>query len=210
VSKKLSPLLLIWLCSSCSNQSQVTTIQQPKLLASLPTLSTIKQAATVEIQNDWNGYSDITPILRHYKLKLDRQQLIGNAYIAVGGYGAGGIHQQQTTKVKIPAIIVTKFLTTLANTPLQAGVYKPFILKKDDYPAIEIKIKTDRQQITFSSKSQGVDRIPWKISIAENNITKEYISNSAIPAQAFRQINSILDRSGVDQIIQRRRQWKRK
>ncbi len=209
MSNKLSPLLLLFLCGGCS-QAPVSKVLPPKLLASLPTLTTVKQAATVEIQNDWNGYSDITPVLRHYKLKLDQQQLVGNAYIAVGGYGAMGIHQQRTTKVKIPAAIVSKFLATLSTTPLRLGAYKPKILKHDDYPMIEIKIKADQKQVTFSSKSQGVDRIPWKIAITENNTTKEYISNSAIPAQAFRLINPMLDRSGVDQIIQRRRQRKKK
>jgi hypothetical protein len=211
MSNKLSPLLLLLLCGGCSPTSvNTSTIQQPQLLATLPTLATVKQAAMVEIQNDWNGYSDITPVLRHYKLKLDQQQLVGNAYIAVGGYGAMGIRQQRTTKVKVPAAIVSKFLTTLSTTPLQVGAYNPKILKNDDYPTIEIKIKSDKKQITFSSKSQGVDRIPWKVTISENNTTKEYISNSAIPAQAFRLINSTLDRSGVDQIIQRRRVKKKK
>ncbi len=209
MSKQLSPLFLILLCGSCS-QPQVNPPQQPKLLlASLPTLSTVTQAATVEIRNDWNGYSDITPVLRHYKLKLDQQQLVGNAHIAVGGYGAGGIRQQQTTKIKVPAIVVTKFLTTLAKTPLQSGVYKPLITHKDDYPAIEIKVQSGKRQVTFSSKSQGVDRIPWKITITENNTTTEYISNSPIPAQAFRILNTSLDRSGVDQVIHRRRQRKK-
>jgi hypothetical protein len=211
MSNKLSPLLLLLLCSSCSPTSVNTaTIQPPQLLASLPTLAAVTQAATVEIKNDWNGYSDITPVLRHYKLKLERQQLVGNAYIALGGYGAAGIRQQRTTKIAIPAPIVSKFLTTLSKTPLQAGIYKPSLLNKDDYPAIEIKIKADKKQVTFSSKSQGVDRIPWKISIAENNTTKEYISNSPIPAQAFRILNPSLDRSGVDSIIQRRLKKKKK
>jgi hypothetical protein len=211
MSNKLSPLLLLLLCSSCSPTSVNTaTIQPPKLLASLPTLANVTQAATVEIKNDWNGYSDITPVLRHYKLKLDRQQLVGNAYIALGGYGAAGIRQQRTTKIAIPAPVVSKFLTTLSTTPLQVGSYKPSLSKKDDYPAIEIKIKVDKKQITFSSKSQGVDRIPWKIAITENNATKEYISNSPIPAQAFRILNPSLDRSGVDGIIHRRRVKKKK
>jgi hypothetical protein len=206
MSNKLSPLLLLLICGGCTPASvNTSTIKSPQLLASLPRLATIKQAGTVEIKNDWNGYSDITPVLRHYKLKLDRQQLVGNAHIALGGYGAAGIRQQRTTKIKIPAPIVSKFLTTLSKTPLQTGSYKPSLLKKDDYPAIEIKIKTDRQQVTFSSKSQGVDRIPWKIAITENNTTKEYISNSPIPAQAFRILNSSLDRSGIDQIIGHRR-----
>jgi hypothetical protein len=209
MSNKLSPLLLAFLCSGCS-QAPVSKVPQSKLLASLPTLATVKQAATVEIQNDWNGYSDITPVLRHYKLKLDQQQLVGNAYIAVGGYGAMGIRQQRTTKVKIPAPIVSKFLTLLSTTPLQTGAYKPKMIKNDDYPTIEIKIKVDQKQVTFSSKSQGVDRIPWQVMIAENNTKQEYISNSAIPAQAFRIINSTLDRSGVDHIIHRRRVKKKK
>jgi hypothetical protein len=211
MSNKLSPLLLLLLCGGCSPTSvNTSTIQQPKLLVSLPTLANVTQAATVEIKNDWNGYSDITPVLRHYKLKLDRHQLVGNAYIALGGYGAAGIRQQRTTKIEIPAPIVSKFLTTLSKTPLQAGIYKPSLPNKDDYPAIEIKIKADKKQVTFSSKSQGVDRIPWKISITENNATKEYISNSPIPAQAFRILNPSLDRSGVDGIIQRRRVKKKK
>ena len=206
--KKIPPLFLLSLCVGCGN-SQVESKQSP---VSTPrsNLNAVMQAQTVEIHNDWNGYSDITPILRHYKLRLVNKDLVGNAHMAVGGYGAGGIHQQRTTKVKIPAAITTKFLTTLAKTPLQTGVYKPLIAHTDDYPSIEIKVKIDKQQVVFSSKSQGVDRIPWKIVITENKTTKEYISNSAIPAQAFRMLNSSLDRSGVDGMIQQRRQRKRK
>jgi hypothetical protein len=208
MSKKLSPLLLLLLCVSCGN-SQADS-KQSKILTPRSNLNAVMQAQMVEIHNDWNGYSDITPILRHYKLRLASKNLVGNAHIAVGGYGAGGIHQQRTTKVKIPAVVVTKFLTTLAKTPLQSGVYKPLITKMDDYPSIEIKIKIEKKQVTFSSKSQGVDRIPWKIAVTENNVTKEYITNSPIPAQAFRILNPSLDRSGVDQIIHRRRVKKKK
>lgn len=206
MSNNVSYLFLLLLCGSCnSTPANTSKIQPPQLLASLPALATIKQAATIEIKNDWNGYSDITPVLRHYKLKLDRQQLVGNAHIAVGGYGAAGIRQQRTTKVKIPAPIVAKFLATLSATPLQSGNYQPSLPKKDDYPSIEIKIKNASKQVTFSSKSQGIDRTPWKITIAENNKVQEYISNSPIPAQAFRLINASLDRSGVDHVIYRKK-----
>jgi hypothetical protein len=210
--KKLSSLLLLSICVGCGNsqadskQSQV--LLTPRSRSAPPMRSNLNasiQAQTVEIHNDWNGYSDITPILRHYKLRLVNKDLVGNAHIAVGGYGAGGIHQQRTAKVKIPAVVVTKFLTTLAKTPLQTGVYKPLIGRKDDYPSIEIQLKIDKKQVVFTSQSQGVDRIPWKIAITENNTTKEYISNSPIPAQAFRLLNSSLDRSGVDRIVHRRR-----
>ena len=214
--KQLSSLLLLSICVGCGNsqadskQSKVLTPRSRSAPPSRSNLNAAIQAQTVEIRNDWNGYSDITPIIRHYKLRLVSKDLVGNSHIALGGYGAGGIHQQRTTKVKIPAAVATKFLTILAKTPLQTGVYKPLISRKDDYPSIEIKLKTNKKQVVFSSKSQGVDRIPWKIAITENNATKEYITNSPIPAQAFRMLNPILDRSGVDGMIQQRRRVKKK
>ncbi|WP_309743455.1 hypothetical protein, partial [Chamaesiphon sp. OTE_20_metabat_361] len=106
------------------------------------------QASTIEIHNDWNGYSDITPVLRHYKLRRHQEKLVGNAYIAIGGYGAAGIHQQQTKKIAIPAAIGAKFLATLAQTPIQVGSYQPKLDRRDDYPSIKIKLQMDRQQVT--------------------------------------------------------------
>ena len=44
-------------------------------------LAAVIQAQKVEIRNDWNGYSDITPIIRHYKLRLVTKDLVGNAHI---------------------------------------------------------------------------------------------------------------------------------
>jgi hypothetical protein len=205
--RKLSPLLLI-LCGSCTQPTVDKPIQH-KVLITKPNLAIVRRSQTVEIRNDWHGYSDITPVLRHYKLRLEHQQLAGNAYIAVGGYGIAGIRQQRTNKVKIPAAVVTKFLTTLSKTPLEVGAYQPLINRPDNYPAIEIKVRSDRQQVIFSSRSQRVDRIPWKITVIENKITKEYISNSTIPNQAFHILNSSLDQSGVDGIIYRRTNQKK-
>lgn len=205
MSKKLS-LLLLLLCCSCTQPivNKLNKPIQPKVSIAKPNLAVIMRSNTVEIHDDWHGYSDITPVIRHYKLRLEHQQLAGNAYIAVGGYGVTGIRQQRTNKVKIPATIVTKFLTTLAKTPLEVGGYQPLINRPDNYPSIEIKVKSPGQQAIFSSRSQRIDRTPWKITVIENKITKEYISNSTIPTQAFHILNSSLDRSGVDGIIYRR------
>jgi hypothetical protein len=168
----------------------------------------VKQGETVEIYNDWNGYSDITPILRHYKLRLEHQQLVGNAHIAVGGYGAGGIHQQATTRVKIPVATTAQFLATLAKTPIKAGIYKPSIDRTDDYPHVKIQVKVKQQQIIFSSDSQGVSHVPWKVTIRRGDRTTDYISNSPIPAQALKTLSPYLDNPSIDQIIQRRRKVK--
>jgi hypothetical protein len=198
--KKMS-LLLLLICSGC-NQSSI----EPLVQQSIPELTSLQQATQVEIANDWNGYSDITPVLRHSKLRLESKQLVGNAYIAIGGYGAAGIHQQTTKKVKIPVATTTKFLATLAKTPLQTGAYQPKIQWVDDYPSIKIQIKTNDQQVIFSSRSQGRDHIPWQITIIQANKTTEYISNSAFPAQALHVLAPYIDRPGIEPIIERRRQ----
>jgi hypothetical protein len=204
--KKLS-LLLLLSCSSCA-QAPIAPAAQSRQLAAPPPLTTVMQAQTVEIYNDWNGYSDITPVLRHYKLRVAQQQLVGNAYIAVGGYGAGGVHQQQTTRLAIPAAVTTKFLAMLAKTPLQVGAYKPTIARTEDYPSIKIQLKSDRQQVIFSSQSQSHNYVPWKVSIIRANSTTEYISNSPLPAHALRLLDPYVARHGIEKLIQRRRMYK--
>jgi hypothetical protein len=215
--KKLSPLLLLLLCSSCTPSPEVKAVAQNETrsaksqrIVALSTLTNAIQSETVEITNDWNGYSDITPVLRHAKLRIERQELVGNAYIAVGGYGAAGIHQQQTTKVKIPAAVTAKFLATLAKTPLRVGIYRPSIARTDDYPYIKIRLKIQGQQVIFSSVSQGIDNVPWQVTVKQQHKTTTYISNSALPAQALHGLNPYLDRPGIDRLIQRRRQQKNK
>jgi hypothetical protein len=157
----------------------------------------------VEIYNDWNGYSDITPILRHYKLRRHNQELIGNAHFAVGGYGAASIRQQSTKKVKIPAPLAQKFFHTLTTTPLKVGTYQPLIKNRDDYPNLMIRLTIEGQQVTFTSQSQGSGNVPWKILIADRGGRADYISNSSLPAQALKLLDPILNNPGIDAIIQR-------
>ncbi len=161
----------------------------------------VMAANTVEIQNDWNGYSDITPVLRHAKLQLQNGELVGNSHIAVGGYGAAGIRQQVTTKVKIPAVVTAQFLATLAKTPLKTGVYTPTIVRADDYPRIRIVLKSPQQQAIFSSVSQGVNRTPWQVMVGTVDPSQNYITNSNLPAQALQLLAPYLNDPGIDRII---------
>jgi hypothetical protein len=201
--KKLSSLLLLLLCSSC-NRSGETAVSSPDKQSQLPSLAMVMEGQTVEIKNDWNGYSDITPILRRHKLQLQNGELVGNSYIAVGGYGAAGIRQQATTKVKIPAAVTAQFLATLAKTPLKTGIYKPKIVRVDDYPHIKIVIKSPQQQAIFSSDSQGTNNIPWKVTVGTADPIQNYITSSDLPAQALKLLNPYLDNPGIAAIIKRR------
>jgi hypothetical protein len=207
--KKLSPLLLsLLLCGSCTQARVEPAIPPIQLQPPLPSLAIVTQGETVEIQNDWNGYSDITPILRHYKLRWQNKELVGNSHIAVGGYGAAGIHQQATTRVKIPAAIASQFLSTLAKTPIKSGKYQPLIKHTDDYPSVTIQVKVKQQRVIFSSQSQGVSRAPWKVSIRSGKTNTDYISNTDFPTQALKLFSPYLDNPGIDSIIQRRRNGK--
>lgn len=208
--KKRSPaLLLLLLCSSCTQSRVVRSIPVPiQSQPPIPSLGMVVQSETVEIQNDWNGYSDITPILRHYKLRVKNKELVGNAHMAVGGYGAAGIHQQATTKVKIPAAVTAQFLATLAKTPLKVGSYKPLIKHADDYPTVKIQVNTKQKQTIFSSQSQGVSRVPWKVTIRSGKTTTDYISNSDLPTRSLKLLSPYLDNPGIDGIIQRRTKGK--
>jgi hypothetical protein len=207
MSKKLYPLLLI-LCSGCTHRT-LDPVVRSQPVAIVPSLTPVKSARTIEIQNDWNGYSDITPIIRRYRLRLEGQKLVGNAHVAVGGYGASGIRQQKTTKAIIPAPAATKFLDTLSKTPLQSGTYEPVIQRADDYPQIEIQIKSDRQQVIFSSQSQRSDLLPWKVTVSQQGTSTQYISNSLLPTQAFQSLRPYLTGGDLDLIIQRRRMLKK-
>lgn len=172
----------------------------------------VTQGDTVEIQNDWNGHSDITPVLRHYKLRLQNQELVGNAHMAVGGYGGGGIRQQATTKVKIPAAVAAQFLAMLSKTPIEPGNYKPTIAHRDDYPHIRIVINFNQQQAIFSSESQGAQNTPWKVvvrPIGTEQSIGNYITNSSIPSIALKLVNPYLDKSGIDRIIKPNKQRRR-
>lgn len=204
MSKKLSALLLFLLCSSCTKSVDPPARSQEEPQPPLPSLAMVAQGSTVEIHNDWNGYSDITPVLRHYKLRLQNRELVGKAHIAVGGYGGGGIRQQATTKVKIPAAVTAQFLAILSKTPIETGTYKPTITHRDDYPRIKIAINFNQQQVTFSSESQGTQNTPWKVivrPIDKQQPSKDYITSSNLPSIALKLVNPYLDKSGVDRII---------
>jgi hypothetical protein len=199
-------LYLLLICTSCQQSIAQKPQIPPPTVSPAPTLPKLERAQAIEIKNDWNGYSDITPILRHYRLKPNAQQLLtGNAHIAVGGYGASGVRQQVTKKVAIPPHVVQNFFVTLNRTPISVGIYKPIAIRKDDYPAVSIKITVDRQIVTFSSTSQGVGRKPWQVKIASNGSVKEYISNTDTPDLALKLLSPYLDREGIDRIIHRRR-----
>lgn len=197
--------LLLYGCQVESSNKKVTQSATPPSpsLISLPQLGA---ATVVNIKNDWNGYSDITPIERHYQFKNSAGGLFGDGYFAVGGYGAYNIRQQYTKKIVIPALVTRQFLQKLSETKVYStSKYQPIQKRHDDYPAITIQIITSERQVKFFSSSQGQDHIPWQIKIKEKNQEKIYASASAAPAAALLLLKPYIDHPGLDDVINKRR-----
>jgi hypothetical protein len=174
-----------------SRQANAAAIQlQPADLA---------KATSVEINDDWNGYSDITPVIRRYKLTRQGDGFVGNAHVAIGGYGTNAVRQQRTTKVQLDRATVERVWQELATLQLKPGVYQPRIVRRDDYPSVAIKIIAPDRQYTFSSRSQSANYVPWEITVSEGSpgkpskSTTKYITD--LPG-ADRALKLVLDRIG--------------
>ena len=198
----LSFLLLLG-CQIGSPSKKVAQSQPQKILIQLPPLRT---ATLVNIKNDWNGYSDITPIERHYQFKNSASGLSGEGYFAVGGYGAYNIRQQYTKKIVIPALVTQQFFQKLNETKMHStSQYQPVKKRHDDYPAITIQITTPEQKVIFFSSSQGQYHVPWQIKIKEKTKEKVYVSESVAPAAALLLLKPYIEHPGLENVINKQR-----
>jgi hypothetical protein len=198
ILRKLSICLSFLLLPGCQIGSPPKKLVQshpPRNLIQLPPLRTV---TSVNIKNDWNGYSDITPIERHYQFRNSANSLSGNGYFAVGGYGAYNIRQQYNKKIVIPALVTQQFFQKLNETKIySSSQYQPITKRRDDYPAITIQITTPEHQVTFFSSSQGRHHTPWRIKIKG----KTYVSNSDAPAAALLLLKPYIDHPGLEDVI---------
>jgi hypothetical protein len=202
-------LLLVLVIAGC--KSQKTTVA-PTVGSSVPSataLGTLSNVALLEIKNDWNGYSDITPIVRHYRLKPQANGLAGNGSFAVGGYGGYSIQQQYTRKVSISPALTQQFLQMLNGTKIaKSDRYQPKIERADDYPDVTIYLKLADREVTFASRSQGQNNVPWQIKIKTKTGMESFVSDSPNPAQALALLKAQIDHPGLEQAINKHRQPK--
>lgn len=166
----------------------------------------LSNAVNVEIDNDWNGYSDITPIVRHYRFKLENTALSGDGHFAIGGYGGYNINQQYSKKIVVPAALTQRFLDKLATTPLVTSrKYKPKMVRRDDFPRVVIRVKSPDREVVFTSRSQGEKNSPWQVRIKKNKVTEYYVSDSLIPGLAIDLLRPQIDHPGLEEAINRTR-----
>jgi hypothetical protein len=200
----LLPLLL----SGCklSDIPVKTSNKQPPEGKPSGQVGNLSNATAVEIENDWNGYSDITPIARHYRFKLEDTALAGNGHFAIGGYGGYNIRQQYSKKILVPADRTQQFLNKLAETPLVVSrKYKPKMIRRDDFPRVVIRVKAPDREVVFSSRSQGEKNAPWQVRVKKNKITEYYVSDSLVPGLAMDLLKPQIDHPGLEEAINKAR-----
>jgi hypothetical protein len=169
-------------------------------------VGSLSNATSVEIENDWNGYSDITPIVRHYRFKLENTALAGDGHFAIGGYGGYNIHQQYSKKIMVPADLTQQFLDKLATAPLVVSrKYKPKMVRRDDFPRVMIRVKAPDREVVFTSRSQGEKNAPWQVRVKKNKVTEYYVSDSPIPGLAMDLLRPQIDHPGLEEAINKAR-----
>jgi hypothetical protein len=169
-------------------------------------VGSLSNASIVEIKNDWNGYSDITPIVRHYRFNKTAAGLDGNGNFAVGGHGGYNIRQDYSKKITIPPALTDQFFQKLAESPLTISrKYKPKFVRRDDFPYISIYVKMPDREVTFTSKSQGDHNAPWQVRVKKNKVTEYYVTNSPLPGVALDLIKPQIDHPGLDIAINKMR-----
>jgi hypothetical protein len=196
---------LLWGCNLSGVAVKMNNNNRPPEGKSGP-VGSLSNATTVEIENDWNGYSDITPIVRHYRFNLENTALTGDGHFAIGGYGGYNIHQQYSKKIVVPAPLTQQFLDKLAEAPLVVSKkYKPKFVRRDDFPRVVIKVKAPDREVVFTSRSQGENNAPWQVRVKKNKLTEYYVSNSPIPGLAMDILQPQIDHPGLEEAINKTR-----
>ncbi|HEX6746495.1 MAG TPA: hypothetical protein VF092_04205 [Longimicrobium sp.] len=148
----------------------------------------------VEIRDYWMGLEPQGPIEAVYHLE---RQGITFAFAGTGELTQARRRHAGPLRIAIPGTAMRAFLRGLEVAPRAPGRYEPRIEHTDDYPELTIRLRADTAVAEFYSASQGNDRRPWRVTIGG----REYVSDSAIPAEAFSYIQPYLRRAELDRHI---------
>jgi tetratricopeptide (TPR) repeat protein len=154
-----------------------------------PELHTLTQARTIRVRNGWGGYGPSQS--SEYDLQRDAEAFRGTARFREneGSDEEKGVDES----LSIPLDIVLASLQMLAESRLEDRRYVPHFEHTDDYPSMAIEITLPGGTVRFFSESQGVDMIPWSVTVAE----KTYVIPTDAPARALERLSPYLGRKGA-------------
>ncbi|MFB3068790.1 MAG: hypothetical protein ACE1ZI_05910 [Acidobacteriota bacterium] len=156
------------------------------------TLSQIVQADSIRINDEWEGYGPYSPISAFWDLHRSQDGFSGTATFRAHPHYSlyfsrpelEGKVLTDTADILIPAGNVTSFLSRLSMARLFKGEYVPSIPRTASYPSISIEIEVGPETITFFTRSQGKEHIPWGVTIQGETYV---VVSSDVPAGALEQ-----------------------
>jgi hypothetical protein len=148
----------------------------------------------VVIVDYWMGLG--TPV--EFKWRLQHQPAT-HTFIGPGTLARERGMTSGPLDVTVPDSAMRAFQRALAAAPRTPGRYTPSIRHTDDYPEITIRLY-GRDGITeFFSASQGEGHVPWRVELGG----REYVSNSAAPAEALKHLLPHLRREDLERNLKR-------
>lgn len=156
------------------------------------TLSQIVQADSIRIKDEWEGYGPYSPISAFWDLHRSQDGFSGTATFRAHTHYSlyfsrpdlEGKVLTDTVDILVPAGNVTSFLSRLSRVRLFKGEYVPSIPRIASYPSISIEIEVGPETITFFTRSQGKEHIPWGVTIQGETYV---VVSSDVPAGALEQ-----------------------
>ena len=156
------------------------------------TLSQIVQADSIRINDEWEGYGPYSPISAFWDLHRSQDGFSGTATFRAHPHYSlyfsrpdlEGKVLTDRADILVPAGNVTSFLSRLSRARLFKGEYVPSIPRTASYPSISIEIEVGPETITFFTRSQGKEHIPWGVTIQGETYV---VVSSDVPAGALEQ-----------------------
>lgn len=154
----------------------------------------VKKIRQVEVHEYWTGLSPIAPIEARYRLGRNEGSFTGDVEFSVRRTGDPFT---RTAQIMVPPQELDTFLTGLASTPVQEGLYAPFIMMTDDYPRMTITVTLPSEVVVFHTESQGTSHIPWKAVIKG----KDYVVFGGSIAMSWNALDRYLARDTQNALL---------
>jgi hypothetical protein len=165
-------------------------ISQADSRSPFETLSQIGQADSIRIKDEWEGYGPFSPLFSFWDLHRAQEGFSGTATFRAHPHfplylsrpDLQGKVYTDTADIFVPFGSMNNFLKRLSRMRLFKGEYVPSIPRTFSYPSISIEIEVGDETITFFTRSQGKDHIPWAVTIQGETYV---VVSSDVPARAL-------------------------
>jgi len=157
----------------------------------------LEDVTAIHVEDDWSGLSTIAPIKAHFDLLPEGSGYTGTAQFSAGGYFPQQAQTHTATRtVALPPDAVRSFLALLATAQGRPGPYTARIKHTDDYPSLRIAVTTNRGEVVFVSRSQGMGYAPWGLALF--GATDGYVIDNDMPYRALIVLMPYLDYETLD------------